>query len=982
MCRESQVEEQPVLSNNESLSFYLIVTLPSIPHLTRFQATSLLIPSSQASPHLTLAADLSYVDSTPTPRPPIDTNVADPLNRREGVTRDPSTRDYRPQGRVDSSGVGLGLGRESAPKVHLPSLPSPSTRPDDAPWMDCQGIPVWNYNFVPLVERAQSEDGRNQESANANSKGKAKEVKFGGGRVWVGRKGGDQGTGSWIGVWEFEGDVSFVRSEFTSPKACLTITMTFRDDPRLADLLIKCATPGAPVADSDPEDDEYLVESFDDVNLLDGLEDEYDLHLPASRLPFDDDAFPPEAVSHRRSSSVSSIHRRESINTHRRSLSLAGPSSDALLYPSVRRAFRRILSVKSALTVRMRTVPCPVSGFGRTANRTTRRKWDDVMLEENEGMGMAMCVEVTGCGQVGDNMGFEIEGIEVDITGGAGPGDVEVKFLDVDGQAPEFPIVLNPADQHNFLYALSYSGQEDHSTSLDALPPPVPIHVATSPSQRFSAMMGDFQESVDQEGPPLPLKQDPSWARNVGIIVRGRPVKLPGRKTSDSSRSLTAGAYDVPGSLNASEPTEVTASSPTKTFDSRWNCNLDISTFALPIQSKQASFRPSTIIPAHLQTFVPAPRNSLNSSTFVSRPDRNSDTLEAIAGSKRFTIANLTTLANKSPTISRRKLRLASFAPRSSVEAPRSRSSTPAPYDVPTPGATGPPKRFSSQGPLAISPRLSTYGDPPPPFKRSSTPSYPPLSAARPHFPVLDGMRRPSSRTSMSENRRDSWAPVPSAYSMHQAKIALPEEPRMPPETGFGLGLVGTANVGTSSRMETGRTNHGSILVSVALVPLRAFRSTAAFEQDSEAEEVDGTERRGRTFAFPPMSPTSPSPTATSTADVNLQQGLSRMPVGLLDVFLVEVFIINKSDLVKRFTVGVPARRSESTKDPRIATIVPLENDVRIGPMAPQTCASVRLRFLAIRPGAHTLQELRLVDMSNGYEVRLRTPMQVQVENR
>ena len=318
-----------------------------------------------------------------------------------------------------------------------------------------------------------------------------------------------------------------------------------------------------------------------DVNLLEGLDDHYDLHLPASRLPLaiaTTVAAPSrDALNHRRSSSLASLSRRESMNPHRRSFSLAGlaPNADAPLYPAVRRAFRRVLNVKSALSVRMRTVPCPVSGFGRTANRTTRRKWDDVMLEENEGLGMAMCVEVAGSGHVAENLGFLVESIDVEVTGGAGAGDVDVKVLDVDGLGPAFPITLSPADQHNFIYALSYSGQEAHAT-LDPIPPPVPIHVATSPSQRFTSKMGDFAPDVTSDGPSLPLKQqDPSWARNVGIVVRGRPVKLPGRNIS-GVRALT-GAFHVSGSANGiSHPTTAEeASSPTTTFASRWNCTLD-----------------------------------------------------------------------------------------------------------------------------------------------------------------------------------------------------------------------------------------------------------------------------------------------------------------------------------------------------------------------------------------------------------------------
>ena len=57
-----------------------------------------------------------------------------------------------------------------------------------------------------------------------------------------------------------------MRSELVQPKLCLTVTMTFRDDPRLMELLertsAKRASIGA-VADVPVDDDEYMIESFD-----------------------------------------------------------------------------------------------------------------------------------------------------------------------------------------------------------------------------------------------------------------------------------------------------------------------------------------------------------------------------------------------------------------------------------------------------------------------------------------------------------------------------------------------------------------------------------------------------------------------------------------------------------------------------------------------------------------------------------------------
>lgn len=49
-------------------------------------------------------------------------------------------------------------------------------------------------------------------------------------------------------------------------------------------------------------------------------------------------------------------------------------------------------------------------------------------------------------------------------------------------------------------------------------------------------------------------------------------------------------------------------------------------------------------------------------------------------------------------------------------------------------------------------------------------------------------------------------------------------------------------------------------------------------------------------------------------------------------------------------------------------------------PLAPNTCASVRMRFLAVRPGVHTLDELRLVDLATGRETKLKKPLAIVVE--
>lgn len=49
-------------------------------------------------------------------------------------------------------------------------------------------------------------------------------------------------------------------------------------------------------------------------------------------------------------------------------------------------------------------------------------------------------------------------------------------------------------------------------------------------------------------------------------------------------------------------------------------------------------------------------------------------------------------------------------------------------------------------------------------------------------------------------------------------------------------------------------------------------------------------------------------------------------------------------------------------------------------PILPGTCQSIRMRFLAVSAGVHPLDELRLVDMEDGTETRLRRPLTVVVD--
>lgn len=182
-----------------------------------------------------------------------------------------------------------------------------------------------------------------------------------------------------------------------------------------------------------------------------------------------------------------------------------------------------------------------------------------------------------------------------------------------------------------------------------------------------------------------------------------------------------------------------------------------------------------------------------------------------------------------------------------------------------------------------------------------------------------------------------------------------PPTPAYPPKSSLGLGAPPE-----QSHEEVPE----KVIVSVtcrSLEPGERGSEEAPTAQVLEGESSrDESERHAH---FPPGS-------EKSAADRGSERKWSTPHVRPLEVFLVEVFVLNRSERIRRFSVGVPAPRKtspmESDSEGTLASaqggIVPLENDVRIGPLPPDACQSVHLRFLALRAGAHTLPALRLTD--------------------
>ncbi len=130
-------------------------------------------------------------------------------------------------------------------------------------------------------------------------------------------------------------------------------------------------------------------------------------------------------------------------------------------------------------------------------------------------------------------------------------------------------------------------------------------------------------------------------------------------------------------------------------------------------------------------------------------------------------------------------------------------------------------------------------------------------------------------------------------------------------------------------------------------------------------------------------------------------------------IFNLEIFIVNRSRHIRRYTLVVPNRKRAKGSDPSQgskvlpplpsgeravvqnvpidpymeepellrrhvdnetteADIICLENNIRLSPLYPLTCQNLNLRFIAIKEQLHTIDLVQLVDNDTGFVTNLR----------
>ncbi|KAI0935207.1 hypothetical protein AcW1_008812 [Taiwanofungus camphoratus] len=811
----------------------------------------------------------------------------------------------------------------------------------------------------------------------------------------------------WVAVYRLSVLVSFMNTKVPDPLLCLTVSMTLRENPvavtparhALATLIeavgelpaIDHATSlskanGAEkgVEGGDIDDDDAVLAGLEEINLLEGLNtdptfssSQNPLTLPSTRLG---------PKTRKQAFSLPPTHPLLS-STPLSKPSTPSPTASGKDSPlrtsasaTLRKSFRKTMQVVSGFRVRMRTVFVPyfllpqdtprMHGASNVDPEEDGDEGDNDDDDEstlrareqreagNEEHTVVLCVEIENAfpdrtlspsdPDSTPTYDFEVERADVTV-GGTGARTVLVAW-GTDG-TDIFPLRIAPREQVNLLYAVSFlRGPEVDDISIAGTP-----------------NTGAGTQAVGKRTSVVSLSsQAGEMQRAVTINISGRPFE----KASPTS------AQDGPNQPHMGFDEESEVLYPTNVYPSRWNCILDLSSTSTRRDSLRTDSLGATALPTPASPFpftpTPVPPGPVSPAT---PPNRSSlGPGQAIAGSKRYTFSALdspavdtqgrkirspvnyqgpTAMLNpanqpqqqqQAPTApiagtlnahpfsnvlpSTPSQNRASYMP-PSVAFQSTYSRSPTTYNAPSPRDSHP--TFGSFGFDAAPGHAhvdSTASDVLPPTPR--TPAYPAYPGSPPPVPPTPFWQAPLAQQTGAgtvgpsvEIRRERGGPLPTPG------------PRV---GGFGIDV------------ETGfgaNTSREPIVVSVGLLPLA-----------SAGKGKDKAKRYSMGEIYP------------------------------LDQFTLDVFVFNQSSWTRRFEMSYPEDRRRRRRgrgdgtrrnDVDAPGILPLENRVRIGPLLPSTCQSVRMDFLALTPGVHAIEELTLTDIQTGFTMHLRSVMDIVV---
>ncbi|KAJ7639092.1 TRAPP trafficking subunit Trs65-domain-containing protein [Roridomyces roridus] len=705
----------------------------------------------------------------------------------------------------------------------------------------------------------------------------------------------------WVAVYRLSLTVAFLRLPINEPVLCLTISATLRERPQtlsqpnhpLSKFLKSVDFLEASTVPTSPTSPTANGTPSTDEPTLSGLP-ELNLFQGLSAGP----TFDPSALDlpTARLGSVSRL-KLFTLQPLPARTPLSAPS------PSPMTAVGRSAAGGGPATLRksFRKTLRTVSGF-RVRMRTVfvpavlipgvKEETDEDPEAGTDERTVVLCVELENSGDSGRTVGFEIERVEVNVGSGDDAGARAILVSWENNGGAVFPLRVGPNEQYNLLYAVSFLRSPDEALAM-------------------------------------------------GLAKDGAPDML--------QRAVTIGVFGKPFL-----PSEASFVYPTRTFCSKWNCVLDLS--SQPRIAPEDDYESDTPIP----NVLPEP-----ASPFPSSPNVRTDSLILRDSPPPMLdpAAKRHTLPGGQPIVAARALGLKGYRSSTSMLNPlnardRGASSPPIPVrsaslNQHTPNQYTPPS-ITAQIPRSPTtytapPRLAVDPDYQAPVPMTPAyPAYPTRSAMPPTPPAVMAQSFVQGHHSGKsvEIRRERGMP------MGTGAAGVPQTPGPIVSVGgdgggmWGLGPSVSEIHEEDEHEDNGVKNGEAIVVSVGLVSSGARKGE---DLGKTTGSRDGDELRR---IYP------------------------------LDHFTLDVFVFNQTDWTRRFEVTCPDRRRRGRNPGENAPspgIVPLDNRVRIGPLLPAACQSVRMEFLAVTPGVHSIDTLTLTDVVSGHSMNLRSVMDIVV---
>ncbi|KAI9448837.1 TRAPP trafficking subunit Trs65-domain-containing protein [Lactarius psammicola] len=412
--------------------------------------------------------------------------------------------------------------------------------------------------------------------------------------------------------------------------------------------------------------------------------------------------------------------------------------------------------------------------------------------------------------------------------------------------------------------------------------------------------------------------------RPVTIIVRGQPF----------SSSVSQGNEAVARVVGGMEELLF----PTQPFPSRWNCVLDLA----PQRTPAVGQTESEVLPE-----PPSPFPTATQRISSPMPDKQIAP-NLVAGSKRFT-------APSGPVPRSPRSILTLRASTGGLGAgPGAIASSSAP------SSPSPLSKFAYMPP-SVAAALSSGGAPHTTYAPPPSPGIPPPAALNKMLPMAE-----ADEAFVDAGGGTTPPPATPAYPAYPKGSPLPPTPRVQGP----LAAWGAASIPGAS-MEAPRGGATAALLSRARVLSLPSPAPSLSLASASASAIPERER--------------------IVVSIGMHGGGNTGARRLVphDEFALDVFVFNQSAWTRRLEVSVWERRRRRQGLPHGAGvvggpsagpgIVPLESRVRVGPLRPATCQSVRMSFLALAPGVHTIEALTLTDIETQHALTLRTSMDVVV---